>query len=100
MQRDMSVTLVNGSIRFAAWQLSGRYSTSGQWSRCMSKQPTTYRHRSNPVRSSQATASRTCASWPRTGDRYQTVRRAMQELRERGLVASRVGKGTFVKEHK
>jgi GntR family transcriptional regulator len=28
---------------------------------------------------------------------YQTVRRAMRELRERGLVVSRVGKGTFVK---
>ena len=27
---------------------------------------------------------------------YQTVRRAMQELRARGLVVSRVGKGTFV----
>jgi GntR family transcriptional regulator len=27
---------------------------------------------------------------------YQTVRRAMRELRERGLVMSRVGKGTFV----
>jgi GntR family transcriptional regulator len=27
---------------------------------------------------------------------YQTVRRAMRELRERGLVVSRVGKGTFV----
>jgi DNA-binding GntR family transcriptional regulator len=27
---------------------------------------------------------------------YQTVRRTMQELRERGLVVSRVGKGTFV----
>ena len=34
------------------------------------------------------------------GIAYQTVRRAMQELRERGLVVSRVGKGTFVKEHK
>jgi GntR family transcriptional regulator len=30
------------------------------------------------------------------GIAYQTVRRTMQELRERGLVASRVGKGTFV----
>ena len=28
---------------------------------------------------------------------YQTVRRAMRELRERGLVVSRVGKGTFVR---
>lgn len=27
---------------------------------------------------------------------YLTVRRAMQELRGRGLVVSRVGKGTFV----
>jgi DNA-binding GntR family transcriptional regulator len=27
---------------------------------------------------------------------YQTVRRAMRELRERGLIISRVGKGTFV----
>jgi DNA-binding GntR family transcriptional regulator len=27
---------------------------------------------------------------------YQTVRRAMRELRERGLIVSRVGKGTFV----
>jgi GntR family transcriptional regulator len=26
---------------------------------------------------------------------YQTVRRTMRELRERGLVVSRVGKGTF-----
>jgi DNA-binding GntR family transcriptional regulator len=30
------------------------------------------------------------------GIAYQTVRRAMRELRERGLVESRVGKGTFV----
>lgn len=30
------------------------------------------------------------------GIAYQTVRRAMKELRERGLVASVVGKGTFV----
>src|ERR1035438_6135197 len=30
------------------------------------------------------------------GIAYQTVRRAMQELRERGLVVSRVGKGTFI----
>lgn len=30
------------------------------------------------------------------GVAYQTVRRAMKELRERGLVASVVGKGTFV----
>jgi GntR family transcriptional regulator len=27
---------------------------------------------------------------------YQTVRRTMRELRERGLIVSRVGKGTFV----
>jgi len=27
---------------------------------------------------------------------YQTVRRAMRELRERGLVASVIGKGTYV----
>ncbi len=27
---------------------------------------------------------------------YQTVRRAMRELRDRGLVVSRVGKGTFI----
>jgi DNA-binding GntR family transcriptional regulator len=27
---------------------------------------------------------------------YQTVRRTMRELQERGLVVSRVGKGTFV----
>jgi len=27
---------------------------------------------------------------------YQTVRRAMRELRERGIVVSAVGKGTFV----
>ena len=30
------------------------------------------------------------------GVAYQAVRRAMRELRERGLVVSRVGKGTFV----
>lgn len=30
------------------------------------------------------------------GVAYQTVRRAMKELRERGLVASVIGKGTFV----
>jgi DNA-binding GntR family transcriptional regulator len=30
------------------------------------------------------------------GVAYQTVRRAMRELRDRGLVVSRVGKGTFV----
>jgi GntR family transcriptional regulator len=30
------------------------------------------------------------------GIAYQTVRRAMRELRDRGLVISRVGKGTFV----
>jgi GntR family transcriptional regulator len=30
------------------------------------------------------------------GIAYQTVRRAMKELRERGLVASVIGKGTFV----
>jgi len=30
------------------------------------------------------------------GIAYQTVRRAMRELHERGLVVSRVGKGTFV----
>jgi len=30
------------------------------------------------------------------GIAYQTVRRTMRELRERGLVASRIGKGTFV----
>ena len=30
------------------------------------------------------------------GVAYQTVRRAMRELHERGLVVSRVGKGTFV----
>lgn len=32
------------------------------------------------------------------GVAYQTVRRAMQELRDRGLVESRVGKGTFVRQ--
>lgn len=31
------------------------------------------------------------------GVAYQTVRRAMAELRDRGLIVSRVGKGTFVK---
>ena len=35
------------------------------------------------------------AEW---GIAYQTVRRAMRELRERGLIVSRVGKGTFVVE--
>ena len=30
------------------------------------------------------------------GIAYQTVRRTMRELRDRGLVASVVGKGTFV----
>jgi GntR family transcriptional regulator len=30
------------------------------------------------------------------GVAYQTIRRAMRELRERGLIASVVGKGTFV----
>jgi DNA-binding GntR family transcriptional regulator len=30
------------------------------------------------------------------GVAYQTVRRTMQELRERGLVVARVGKGTYV----
>ena len=34
------------------------------------------------------------------GVAYQTVRRAMRELRERGLVVSRVGKGTFVQAPK
>ena len=34
------------------------------------------------------------------GVAYQTVRRAMRELRERGLVVSRVGKGTFVHDPK
>ena len=32
------------------------------------------------------------------GVAYQTIRRAMRELRERGLVESRVGKGTFVRQ--
>ena len=32
------------------------------------------------------------------GVAYQTVRRTMQELRDRGLVDSRVGKGTFVRK--
>jgi DNA-binding GntR family transcriptional regulator len=31
------------------------------------------------------------------GVAYMTVRRAMRELKERGLVESSVGKGTFVK---
>jgi GntR family transcriptional regulator len=30
------------------------------------------------------------------GIAYQTVRRAMRELRERGLIVSVVGKGTFI----
>ena len=30
------------------------------------------------------------------GIAYQTVRRTMRELRERGLVGSRAGKGTYV----
>jgi GntR family transcriptional regulator len=30
------------------------------------------------------------------GIAYQTVRRTMRELRERGLVGSRVGKGTYI----
>jgi GntR family transcriptional regulator len=30
------------------------------------------------------------------GVAYQTVRRAMRELRERGIVVSVVGKGTFI----
>lgn len=30
------------------------------------------------------------------GIAYQTVRRAMRELRERGLVTSVIGKGTFI----
>ncbi len=34
------------------------------------------------------------------GIAYQTVRRTMRELRERGLVTSVVGKGTFVTERK
>jgi DNA-binding GntR family transcriptional regulator len=29
---------------------------------------------------------------------YQTVRHAMQVLRDRGLVVSRIGKGTFIAE--
>jgi len=32
------------------------------------------------------------------GIAYQTVRRTMRELRERGLITSVVGKGTFVTE--
>ena len=32
------------------------------------------------------------------GVAYQTIRRAMRELRERGLISSVVGKGTYVKE--
>jgi GntR family transcriptional regulator len=32
------------------------------------------------------------------GVAYQTVRRTMRELRERGLVSSVVGKGTFVRK--
>lgn len=35
----------------------------------------------------------------RWGIGYQTVRRAMRELTERGLVEARVGKGTFVARH-
>ncbi len=34
------------------------------------------------------------------GIAYQTVRRAMRELRERGLITSVVGKGTFVVKRK
>jgi DNA-binding GntR family transcriptional regulator len=34
------------------------------------------------------------------GIAYQTVRRTMRELRERGLITSVVGKGTFVAERK
>jgi DNA-binding GntR family transcriptional regulator len=30
------------------------------------------------------------------GVAYQTIRRAMRELRERGLVESVLGKGTFI----
>jgi GntR family transcriptional regulator len=30
---------------------------------------------------------------------YQTIRRAMEVLRERGLVVSRIGKGTFIATH-
>ncbi len=33
------------------------------------------------------------------GVAYQTIRRAMAELRSRGLIASVVGKGTFVTGH-
>jgi GntR family transcriptional regulator len=34
------------------------------------------------------------------GVAYQTVRRAMRALRERGLVLSRVGKGTFMQHRR